>query len=126
MKKPLKTIAMVCIAAFSLSSGSFATEPSKLSNFTEQLKKVDETIGVTTSSITGANDVLVLFNRSGAEAGWYEVTVTYTVRFNEGTTSERTETFTEVIAPGLTETATHIQGPNPTISADVLDVSWSY
>ncbi|MBE9600649.1 hypothetical protein [Pedobacter sp. MC2016-24] len=83
---------------------------------------VDESISVYTSDITGANDVLVRFYRTGPEAGQGEITITYTVRFNESST----QTYTKVMGSGETESADHVQGPNPTASAEVTDYSWAY
>ncbi|TCC83742.1 hypothetical protein [Pedobacter hiemivivus] len=83
---------------------------------------VDESITVYTSAITGANDVQVLFFRTGPEAGQGEITITYSVRFNEG----NSQTYTKVMASGETESTDHIQGPNPTAFAEVTGYSWTY
>lgn len=83
---------------------------------------VDESVSVYTSDITGANDVLVRFYRTGPEAGQGEITITYTVRFNES----NSQTYTKVMASSETESTDHVQGPNPTASAEVTDYSWTY
>lgn len=83
---------------------------------------VDESVTVYTSDITGANDVLVRFYRTGPEAGQGQITITYSVRFNEG----NSQTYTKVMGSGETESTDHVQGPNPTGSAEVTDYSWTY
>jgi hypothetical protein len=95
----------------------------KIKSKTETSKiTVDESVSVYTSDITGANDVLVRFYRTGPEAGQGEITITYTVRFNES----NSQTYTKVMASSETESTDHVQGPNPTASAEVTDYSWTY
>lgn len=84
---------------------------------------IDETIDVYTSTITGANDVEVIFQRTGPDAGCCDVNITYTVRFNGQSTSS---VFYKTMSQGETSAREHIQGPNPTADAEVYEVSWTY
>ncbi len=92
-------------------------------NSTNKIMLVDETIDVYTSTITGANDVEVIFQRTGADAGCCDVNITYTVRFNGHSTSS---VFYKTMYQGETYAVDHIQGPNPTGDAEVYEVSWTY
>ena len=89
----------------------------------KKLVFVDENISVYTSTITGANDVLVIFERTGPDAGSSHVEISYTVRFN-GHSSEAT--YSKSMSQGETYATDHIQGPIPTGDAEVSEVSWSY
>ena len=90
---------------------------------TKKLVFADENINVYTSTITGANDVEVIFERTGPDAGCCSVNISYTVRFN-GHSSEGK--FTKTMSQGETSATDHIQGPNPTADAEVSAVSWTY
>lgn len=87
---------------------------------------IDEDIIVYTSAITGVNTVQVIFSRTGPDAGLNEVWVTYTVRFNSGSSSESVETFSQFLSFGQTYYVDYVAGPVPTGDAEVIDVQWHY
>lgn len=126
MKSTLKKLAFLPFLAITLSLSSFTTIHPKANTSVNAKRLVDESISVGTGLISGSNDVSVNFDRTGTEAGLYEVHITYTVRFNEGSPSQSIQTFTKTMGPGELNTVEHVQGPNPTAWAEVIDVSWSY
>jgi hypothetical protein len=122
MKINLKFLSIIMVASALLFS-SFTLINNKKQT---QIIVGDENIEVSTGLISGANSVQVSFSRTGAEAGDGDVEVTYKVKFNEGTSSQRTQTFTQFMANGETSLSDYIQGPNPTAWAEVIEVSWVY
>ncbi|WEK19533.1 MAG: hypothetical protein P0Y49_22435 [Candidatus Pedobacter colombiensis] len=122
MKTNFKILSLLVI--LTASAFMFGFKPDVHTKLKTEVSKtlVDESITVYSSAITGANDVQIRFYRTGPEAGQGEVTITYSVRFNDG----NPQTFTKVMANGETESIDHVQGPNPTGWAEVTDYSWTY
>lgn len=87
---------------------------------------IDENVYVQTSDITGANTVKVIFERTGPDAGLYGVWVTYTVRFNWGSSNEKVEAFQKYLGPWETVATEYVAGPIPTADAEVIDVQLDY
>lgn len=126
MKSTLKKLAFLPFLAITLSLSSFTTIHPKANTSVNAKRLVDESISVGTGLISGSNDVSVNFDRTGTEAGLYEVHITYTVRFNEGSPSQSIQTFTKTMGPGELTATESVQGPNPTAWAEVIDASWTY
>ncbi len=127
MKLISKILPVLALAIISVSLVSF-TPVKKAERLLHATSKnvLDESINVYSSDITGANDVLIRFERTGPEAGQGDVTITYTVRFNQGTIHEGSNTYTKVMSAGETSSTEHVQGPNPTGDAEVTSYSWTY
>lgn len=88
---------------------------------TNKITLVDETIDVYT--ITGDDDVEVVFQRTGPDAGCCDVNIMYIVRFNGQSTSS---VFYKTMYQGETSAVDHIQGPNPTGNAEVHEGNLTY
>jgi hypothetical protein len=123
MKIYLKFLSLLMIASAVLFS-SFTLISYKKS--ATKTITVDENVEVTIGSISGPNSVGVYFNRTGPDAGDGAIEVTYKVKFNDGLSNQRTETFTHELNDGETTRATAIPGPDPTFWAEVIEVSWVY
>lgn len=115
--KKLLFVVLIGLLILPLLSG-FASKRS-----TKKLVFADEIINVYTSTITSANDVEVIFERTGPDAGCCNVNITYTVRFNGQSIESE---FYKTMSQGETSAVDHIQGPNPTGDAEVAAVSWTY
>jgi len=122
MKINLKFLTFLMISsAFFLSSFTLINSKKSAKTFS-----VDENIEVVAGGMFGPNDVTVVFTRTGPDAGLNDVYITYTLKFNEGTSGEKTETFTMFMPSGELTTRDHVRGPNPTAWVDVIDVNWTY
>lgn len=116
----MKKLLLIGLTAF-LAISAFSALTIK--NSKKKLVFVDENISVYTSTITGANSVLVIFERTGPDAGSSNVYIEYTVRFNGHSV---TSNFSKTMSQGETSATDYIQGPNPTGDAEVHSVSWTY
>ena len=114
MKKILLIAAMAVVTAGIVSFTVFNTQVHR---------KTNETISGYVSTLYGANDVEVIFDRTGPDAGQGCVSFDVDIRFNSETI---TQTFHFNMYDGQTHLDTHVQGPNPTGDADVHGDPYNY
>jgi hypothetical protein len=107
----MRNLLFVLITGMSLVLSSYSTKSSNA-------VFLDDYPNAMTSTITGANDVVVYLTRDGADAGQGWVTFEVDILFNDNVL----QTFTFTMYDSETSRTEHVQGPNPTAWAEVRDV----
>jgi hypothetical protein len=101
----MKLVTILCMVFFACTLTSFHSA--------QKQRDPNESISGYTSTLSGANDVLVILSRSGPEAGYCDVCFDLDISFNDGPC----QTFHFCMSQGETYRQEHIQGPNPTAFA---------
>jgi hypothetical protein len=106
----MRNLLFVLITGMSLVLSSYSTPSENVF--------LDDYPNAMTSTITGANDVVLYLTRDGADAGQGSVTFEVDILFNDNVL----QTFTFTMYDSETSRTEHVQGPNPTAWAEVREV----
>ena len=76
----------------------------------------NQTVSAQVGILTGANDIQLIFDRTGPDAGQGDINFDVDVWCNSET---NIYSYNVNIPDGYTHWSTHVQGPNPTAVADI-------